>query len=467
VSDEPHRPETYSTTTEAAEANDGAASLGELRPVAEVERISSIDVLRGFALLGLLSLNLPAFLPFWNPLTEGGTTSLNVAAWSVNSLLDGTMRCLFSMLFGAGVILLTQRAESRGRGADIGDVYYRRILWLLLFGVVHCYILIWPLDILYIYAAAGLFLFPLRRLSPRTLIVVGTIVLAVYVPVVIVWQSKSNQVRLKAVEAAERAGAGKDLSDEQSEAKRNWKNQSRVDPDPDEIQTSIDRVRSGYWANFRSNASVGTMVQSTGLYLGIWDAAGMMLLGMAFVKMGVFSATRSNRFYIWLTVIGYGVGLPWRSCKAYYYLSHNFDQAHYLESWGHVVFNPATYEILRLFVAAGHVGILTLLYKSDWLPWFVSSLAAVGRMALTNYVLQSVIVTLLFNGYGLGLYGHVQRYQTFFVVFVVCTFQLCVSPLWLKHFRFGPVEWLWRSLTYWTPQPMLVERKPVAAPAPV
>lgn len=437
------------------------ATLGQFGPVAAGERISSIDVLRGFALLGLLSLNLD--FAYWNPLYEPGAVRLNVAAWFFNDALYGTMRGLFSMLFGAGVVLLTSRAEASGRGGEIGDIYYRRLLWLLLFGLIHNYIIIWG-DILFAYAIAGLFLFPLRRLSPKVLIVVGILLLLVFVPKSIIEMTRQRNLMAKAADADAREAAGKPLTVEQRQAQQRWdeKNSLATEPDAKKLQKYRDKWCSGYWTAFRHYARITSEKQPAVIYrLMIWDNGSMMLLGMGLMKLGVFSASRSVRFYVLLVVIGYGIGLTFRGYRAYFDLTHNFDMTYHFESGAYLAFNRATRQLSRLPITLGHVGMLVLIYKSGRALWLTRSLSSVGRMALTNYIMQSLIANLIFT-YGLGLYGRMQRYQTLYVVVGVWVLQLVVSPIWLKYFRFGPLEWLWRSLTYWKPQPM---RVPAAQPA--
>jgi len=457
MSDAPQNVDPSLTGSPGTVNDENSVSLGELGPVTRKERISSIDVLRGFALLGLISLNMD--FPYWNPLFEPGATSLNVAAWTFNELLGGTMHGLFSMLFGAGVVLLTSRAEASGRGAEMGDIYYRRLLWLILFGVLHRYFL-WR-DILYAYAIIGLFLFPLRRLSPRVLILAGVLVLLLpSIPRTIISHGTRHALMVKATEADALEAAGKKLNAEQKEAQRRWTEKSRAEPpDPEAIQARIDRRRSmGYWSRFRRELSGNVFRHSTAVYTIYIQASGsMMLLGLGLMKLGVFSASRSARFYVVLVAVGYGIGLSLRAYGAYDNLAHNFDWTHRFETGAYLVFNPATWQFSRLLVAVGHVGALMLIYKSGWLSWLMSSLAAVGRMALTSYIMQSIILNLLFHGYALGLYGLLERYQTLYVVITVWILQLVASPIWLKYFRFGPLEWLWRSLTYWKPQPMLIK----------
>ena len=187
---------------------------------------------------------------------------------------------------------------------------------------------------------------------------------------------------------------------------------------------------------------------------GFWLAGGRMLIGMGLMKLDVFSGRRSRRFYLWLALLGYGIGLPLVAYDAYKLIRTNFGfrfQLHggiFLNFFGSVL------------VALGHVGALMLIFKAGRLTWLTSRLAAVGRMALTNYLTHSIVCTTLFYGYGFGAFGHVNRTGLAGIVLVIWIVQLLVSPIWLERFRFGPAEWLWRSLTYWKLQPMVRRAEP-------
>jgi uncharacterized protein len=182
----------------------------------------------------------------------------------------------------------------------------------------------------------------------------------------------------------------------------------------------------------------------------LWDALGRMLIGISLVKLGVFSAERSRRFYLMMMVAGYGVGLPVVALGGYQAIQHQFDVI-YLFSGG-MRYN----DFGSIPVALGHVGALILLYTSGALAWLTRRLAAVGRMALSNYLMHTLICTTLFYGYGFGLFGKLDRVQLLGVVLAIWAIQLWLSPIWLKYFRFGPAEWLWRTLTYGKAQPMRV-----------
>jgi uncharacterized protein len=158
-------------------------------------------------------------------------------------------------------------------------------------------------------------------------------------------------------------------------------------------------------------------------------------------------------------IAGYGIGMP----LGYIYfkgLVASLKIASYVDSYS--VPHWLLYDFRRFFLCIGHASLLLLIYRSRLVPWLMKALASVGQMAFTNYLMQSIICTWFFYGYGFGNYHHLRVYQLYYVVFAVWVFQLIVSPIWLQYFRFGPFEWVWRSLTYWKRQPMRRTQKPVA-----
>jgi len=440
-------PETASPPTPAASTP---------TPVRADERIASIDALRGFALLGILAINIMVFgAAQWEPSLTGEAAGLNVTVWAVQLvMIEGTMRCLFSMLYGAGVILLTARIERRAGGEEAADVYFRRNLWLLVFGVVHSYLLVYLGDILFFYGFVALVLFPFRKLSPRTLLILGSLILAVGVisPTRFYFAYQETKAAVTAAEAAEEAGRA--ITEEQKEARKRWERWQRRDPEG--RQERIDAFRSGYGTIFQFVIPEQVEAHSRGMYQ-TWfcDAAGMMLLGMAFYRLGIFSGRRSSRFYLLLGGTGYALGLALRGYMTCQALAHHFDLLWRVIPW-------FTEGVGRLAVALGHLSVMMLLCQLGRPRWLLASLAAVGRMALTNYLGHTVIASFVFFGFGFGLYGRLEFYELFYVVFAIWIFQLIVSPLWLRSFRFGPAEWLWRSLTYWRWQPMRSGRRPTS-----
>ena len=178
------------------------------------------------------------------------------------------------------------------------------------------------------------------------------------------------------------------------------------------------------------------------LLFGIWRIGGLMLLGMAFMKAGVFSAKRSQLFYTKLMLYGYGIGVPFVLASMYFLSTHNWDE-HYFQLMG-IHWNY----IGSVLVGIGHIGLIVGFCKRMGSSRRLHRISAVGRMAFTNYLMQTILCTTLFYGYGFGLYGSLDRVAQMGVVVVIWGLQLWWSPLWLESFRYGPAEYVWRSLSY-------------------
>lgn len=423
-----------------------------LRPVEARERISSLDALRGFSLLGILLMNIVAFGlhrgAYDDPTVAGGAAGVNLWVWAVlHVLAEGKMRCIFSMVFGASMIVLTSRAEQRGGGTLIADINYRRLLWLMVFGIAHAYLL-WFGDILYPYALCGLVLYPFRKLSPKALLIAAAILVILQAGVAIYQGFDVRSTARLAAEADAATAQGKKLTDEQEEAKKKWE-EIRKDarPTAEDIRKDTEGFRGGFLKVIQYRATLVVRFHSTPYYhFWNWDIWSMMLIGMALMKLGVFSALWSYAFYAWVAVLGYAIGITVNSMTAWNIIQSKFDLAVR-------AFNGTTYDLGRLTVALAHMSLLMLLAKAGALRWLVSRLAAVGQMAFSNYIMHSLICSTLFCGYGFGLYARLERYQLYYVVFAIWIFQLIASPIWLRRYRFGPLEWCWRSLTYWKRQP--------------
>jgi uncharacterized protein len=436
-------------------------------PVSAQERIESMDVLRGAAVLGILLMNILSFgLALgggWNPqetTLNGGNTRANLAYWFTSQIFfEGKMRCLFSLLFGAGTLLFIRRGTERGGGLRVADIYYRRTLWLLLFGVIHAYC-IWVGDILYAYAIFGLMLFPFRQAKPKWLILAAVILFLLGTARGMWNVSDDYQLRARGRAAAQLAAEGKPLTEEQKADQKKWEEREKRSkaPDPERVKKEVEGYRGSYAKVFMHRIPTATNYESIWLYRsGLNDIAAVMLIGMALLMTGVLTGERSKRFYLILMLCGYGIGGTINALTGWYLLKVNFNP---IEGYAAVV---ATYDIERVLVALGHIGLLISLLKRGWLRAATSRLRACGQMALSCYLTTSLVCSTLFYGYGFGLFAKLQRYQLLYVVFAVWALLLIVSPIWLRHFRYGPMEWVWRSLTYWRKQPMRL-REPVRAP---
>ena len=446
----------------------GNAQLGaSAEPAASYERISAVDVLRGVAVLGILLINIEDFALLHSNKSAAGTEWVGVYfpsgfgpravfAWTAfRACFEGKMRAIFSMLFGASVVLFTSRLERRGEAVRLADIYYRRTLWLVAFGILHAYLL-WEGDILYSYAVSGLFLFPFRRLPARKLILLGALALSISVPRAAVVALHRRDIRAQALQALADKAAGKTLTKIQESACNEWDEiTADFEPDAETLREARLDYLGGYVHLFLRRAELVRYVESSDFYgWAFFDSVGMMLLGMALIKAEVLTAGRSRRFYYTMSAVGYGLGLPVSAAATYQLYLHRFDPV--AIAWLMAAYDPG-----RIAVALGHIGLVMLVVKAKRAPWLTQVLGDVGRTALTNYIGATVICTTLFNGYGFGLFGSLRRYQLYVVVLCIWCFQIGFSRLWLRRFRFGPAEWLWRSLTYWKRQP-LVRRTLVA-----
>lgn len=419
-------------------------------PVAENERISAIDAVRGFALLGILLMNIIPFAmngaAYDDPTVIGGSTGPNLIVWAVlHVLAEGKMRCLFSLVFGTSTILLTSRLEASGRPA--ADIYYRRTIWLLLFGIADAYLL-WLGDILYPYALCGFLLYPFRNMKAQGLLTIGS---AFLVATSVAYVGSSYDTKEKIEQGRAAIGAetsGKKLTRDQRDDKQKYEDWLRFShPDKDEIEKDRKRWTGTPFEVISRRAELVGEFHGKPYYSPMnWDIWSMMFIGMGLYKLGILAGKRSAGWYARLMLIGYGIGVPLNTWTAWEIIRRNFDPV------AHDLFS-STYDLGRLSVAFGHLGLVMLLCRTNTMRSLMSRLAAIGQTALSNYILHSVICCIIFTGYGFRLYDTMQRYQVYYVVAAIWVVNLTVSPIWLKHYRFGPMEWAWRSLTYWKRQP--------------
>ena len=441
MSDEP-LPQSHSMDAEPVQAS---------KPVAGAERIDSIDKLRGIAVAGILVMNIYGFaMPFSaysNPLAYGGTEWYNLGTWFFTHIFfDQKFLPIFSMLFGAGLVMMASRAEAKG--VRYGGIWYRRSIWLLIIGAVHGY-LIWFGDILFHYALFGMFIYPLRNMKPRTLIIIACVVIPLALGMNAGGSVYMKNLQAAGVEIEQLQAAGEELSDEQQEQFEKWQEMSVfLGPPEVVVQKDLDAYQKSYREIVVHRAPATSMMQTQALFFLVSRVGGLMVLGMALMKLSVLSGERSNASYRKLMFAGYGLGVPLVLFSAYDLSAHQWDAMYMFRiggMWNYVG---------SILMSLGHISLFMIILHGGALRNLMERFAALGRMALTNYLMHSIILTTVFYGYGLGLYGTIPRiWQMLFVVAMV-GFQLWFSPVWLRNYRFGPAEWLWRSLTYWKRQPM-------------
>lgn len=403
-------------------------------PTAPGERLRSLDVLRGFALLGILIMIIQSFsmisAAYINPTAYGDLSGANLWVWIASHVLAADkFMSIFSMLFGAGIVLMAERIEAAG--GKPGRVHYRRMFWLLLFGLAHAY-LIWYGDILVAYSLCGMLVFVFRRRSPGTLIVAASLF---FIVPVLLWAMSSYSIRYWPPESY-------------TQTLRSWL------PPPDVVERELNAMRSGWLGQMRSRMTGAIFLQTfLFLFLVFWRVMAMMLLGMALYKWGVMAAGRSRTFYVRLFLFALVPGLLIVAAGV---------QQNFAAGWkmDFSMFVGSAYNYVgSVGVALGYLALVMMAVAAGWGSRLQNLLAGVGRMAFSNYILMSILAMFIFYGNGLGLYGGVERVQQALLVPAIWVVVLVVTPLWLSKFRYGPLEWLWRTLTY-------LRRRPLVSAAP-
>lgn len=428
--------------------------MSDASPIAAHQRITSIDAVRGLAVLGILVMNVVEFaLPmraYTNPSAAGGHEGADLYTWLLQeALFDGRMRALFSLLFGAGMVLLADRMAERGAAAGAADLLLRRCLWLIPIGIVHRFALQWTGDILYIYGLLGLLAVGLRNLRPRTHIIAGLCALAAFVPIEYRKYAAAAEQRAHSELAATlRLQTQPVPADIEADAGR-WERRLQAPP-ATANDAELAAIRGSWLDVARFRWDHNHNFQSGFVYqYFVWDVLGMLLLGMGLVRLGYFTHRCTTRVH----VAAIAAGLL--ATAASLLLARAWAETNWSRGSIEILFvKDAAYPFNRLLGALGWASAMMLVMRAGTLRWATAAFAAVGRMAFSNYVLQTLLCTALFFGWGLGWYGTLSRSQTMWCVLAISAVQIVFSVLWLRCHRCGPLEWCWRSLTYWRRQPL-------------
>lgn len=399
------------------------------------DRHLTLDTVRGVAVLGILLLNIIAFsMPapaYFNPAAYGGSEGIDLAAWFGNFVLfDGKMRGLFSFLFGASTLLVIERATAKGESA--AKVHYARMIWLLVFGLIHLWAIWWG-DILNHYALIGMIAFFFRNARVKTLLIVGCILLVIQFIV---------SAFIPMVAAMAQLAPGKPGMGEALEGLK----QGFGQPSDAWLTEDVALHRGSWWSIAVDRFSEAKWIPLVGLIQYGWETLAYMLFGMAAYRNGMLTGQWERRRYIRWVAIGFGIGIPAYVALALWMMRSEF---------GLVEVTSATMVLttpIRPLVIMGWAALIVLLMRPG--GFLTNRLAAAGRMAFTNYLGTSLICTTIFYGYGLGWYGELSRAEVYLVVLGVWALILLWSKPWLERFAYGPLEWVWRSLARGRPQTM-------------
>jgi uncharacterized protein len=415
-------------------------------------RVSSLDALRGFALFGILLMNI-----LWFGLPENTVEDLRLRNefsgpnywcwWIIDVFFHGTMRGMFSLLFGASTVLILEQYTKKTDVDSAAEFYFRRLIVLFVFGLINAYILLWPGDILYTYALAGMFIFAFYRMPVKRLLIIAGIVMVLFS----MKQSWSRQkpVRLKAAADAALAidTTVTPLTSLQQADIENWKSFEQEHSVEHKRAVDNDQItftHSDFWTFFFYSASISYYLETEFVYNFFFlDAFSFMLIGIALYRTGVLTGKRTKKFYFLLSMCGYAIGFP------IYYLATSAKVNYGFDAYLIALHQPLVLEQFgRLGLTLGNIGLLSLLFQLPFSSRLVSLMQPVGRLAFTNYLMQSIIGLFLFSGFAFGLFNKLERYELYYVVAAIWIFQLVFSHVWLKFYAIGPFEWLWRSATH-------------------
>lgn len=409
---------------------DGAVEA--VAPATAAERLGSLDFIRGFAVLGILAANIVAFGQPWSAYAwpDGFLSGHDQTAdwlWVAQFvLIDGKMRGLFTVLFGAGMALFMEKAWERGASRSL---LARRLVFLLLFGLVH-FFLIWRGDILVLYSIAGFATMGFLRWEPRQLLTLGLIG---YVMGALFFTLAIGSAYFIADTAM-----GEGVAMEQARAAIDEGKQASIADDRIEIPIMTE----GNYADF----VLHNLVEHAGdpinaIFLMIFETAPLILIGMAFYRFGWFGsggATGKRTAWGWvMLLVGAGLSLAmalWVKAGGFTY-------------WGTMAAMMPFSMLPRLLMTLG-LALLLALYGNRASGWLAERLSAAGRAAFTNYLGTSVFMMLIFHPWAGGLWGELTRPELYLVVALGWAVMLAWSKPWLARYRYGPLEWLWRCLTY-------------------
>lgn len=427
----------------------------ELAPVRGRSRIEVLDILRGIAILGIFYINLPFMAgpisASMGDIRSMGWAPIDQSVWLLlTTVFEGTQRGLLEFLFGAGMMVTFAKAMKPDGPVAVADLYVRRNLWLLAFGLLDIFAFLWSSDILHVYALCALVLFPFRKLSLKWLLSLG-LLFSTLITVASVFEY-ADRVEMKASYevAQEKQVKGVALTTEEQKIVTGWQEkQTRIDgkdPETKKLADEEAKARAGSMGDY-AGWLIGTYIRIVGeggLMSGVIASFSTMLLGIALWKLGFIQGERSTRTYLVTMLLAYGFGLTSR----------------YVGGLERMAFEPGpktiwiTQEYARLAVSLGHVAAINLAVRFAGARKVLAPFKAAGQMAFSLYFMQQIIgIWVLYSPIGFHLSGGQGWAWVAGQATAVAVGLLLFANLWLRLFASGPFEWLWRSLTYAKRQP--------------
>jgi uncharacterized protein len=413
------------TDTKQTSDQDQPQSITRPAPVSAANRFESLDVLRGVAVLGILMVNAAFFFMYWGvqsyPPAHMSVDGANATAWlTMHVFFELKFVTLFSCLFGAGIMLMVGDEPNASL-----KLHYSRMRWLLAIGLIHGFVF-WFGDILTSYAIIGMIAVFFRRMSAAKLVLWGLVGIALTNALLVV-QGWAATLSPQMYEPAPFGPV----------------------PDADTLEMWVGAYQAGFLQSRPFNAIGNAVALLSQLIAFTPRLLGVMLIGMALFKSGFLLARWSARSYAISAAVTLipGLGALWWSGTAVLASGFSPDALFTTQSVN---------AFASLAVAFGYASVIMLVCKAPWMKLIRLPFAAAGRMAFTNYLSQTGVM--VFIGTGLGLFGTLERVEQVQIVVLIWIAQLIISPIWLSVFRFGPAEWLWRSLSYGKLQPVFRAR---------
>jgi uncharacterized protein len=413
-----------------------------------------LDLIRGFAILGMIFMNIMVFVPdinaiAWHDSIFGKTTQEGVIYKIIYVLFNGKMRALFALLFGAGIIIFFR--SNADLTINKSDHFSRRMLWLLLFGLIHAYFLLWPGSILFEYAVSGLLLFTLRGLNAKILMTLSFFVLGFYIYLNSKDYRELHEVYKGYEKALQMEKANQAVPDELIKKKETFEHylenylplsETKKEEFETDKQAKTALFTSGLIPVYKQNIGIANEALSFGVYLNILESIGTILLGMALFKVGFFEFKLKKNIYFLFILPGIPLGM-FLYFLLYKWQGHTKNELLEIYSWKS--FSSFAVEgSARIILSLGYCSLLVCSCQLKLLKPILIVIGNVGRMAFSNYIAQTIICVIFF--YGLKYYGIFNMTGLAIVSVCVNLFQLIASYFCIRYFNSGPVEYLWRRL---------------------
>lgn len=426
------------------------------RPItaaAPAERIHTLDVLRGIAICGILLVNIHSMGDVVDhPLAHfPARWNAEWITWGIQTVfVQGAMRGLFTILFGASMLIMLRRAEGGTDGATASprplDIWVRRSIALMGFGVAQWLLFLWPGEILWNYGISGLFLLAFRAARPRALLIAAALLTAALAANTAFWTHQQVAQLERGQAAVARAERGLSIvADDRTAIEAEREHRASIRPTTQQLAERIAQRTdpigvlhwsAGYW--MRENLTI------TG-WVDIAESLSFMLIGMALFRLGILTGSAPITTYRSMLIGGYAGGLVLRGAHAALMAHTGLDMGSPLAPGWTWIVAEASFEPARLLMTIGHVGLAVLLFRAGLLGQAVT-LRAMGRMTLSVYCLQSILGALIF--YAAGYVGVFSLPQLWLVATAIWAVSAILCRLWLSHYAMGPAETLLRRIAY-------------------